>query len=122
MLFGAKSHLNVNWGKNGSGTMKRILGATVGLIAASATAMAADLPVKAPYVAPVMAPAFSWSGCYIGGNVGGKWSQSDGSVTVAPAGVGAGGIVAFTRADASSFIVGGQVRSEERRVGEEGRS
>ena len=89
--------------------MKRILGATVGLLAASATAMAADLPVKAPMAAPVMAPAFSWSGCYIGGNVGGKWSQSDGSVTVAPAGVGAGGIIAFTRADASSFIAGGQV-------------
>jgi outer membrane immunogenic protein len=89
--------------------MKRILGATVGLLAASATAMAADLPVKAPMVAPVMAPAFSWSGCYIGGNVGGKWAQSDGSVTVAPAGIGAGGLVAFGRTESSSLIAGGQL-------------
>src|SRR3954471_16678986 len=89
--------------------MNRILGATVGLLAASATAMAADLPVKAPMVAPVMAPAFSWSGCYIGGNVGGKWAQSDGSVTVAPAGIGAGGLVAFGRTESSSLIAGGQL-------------
>jgi outer membrane immunogenic protein len=71
--------------------------------------MAADLPVKAPMAAPIMAPAFSWSGCYIGGNVGGKWAQSDGSVTVAPAGIGAGGTVVFARNDASSVIAGGQV-------------
>ena len=89
--------------------MKHILGATVGLLAASATAMAADLPVKAPMVAPVMAPAFSWTGCYIGGNVGGKWAQTDGSVTVAPAGIGAGGIIAFDRARPTSFIGGGQI-------------
>jgi outer membrane immunogenic protein len=89
--------------------MKRILGATVGLLAASATAMAADLPVKAPMAAPVMAPAFSWSGCYIGGNIGGKWGRSDGTVTVAPAGAGAGGAVVLGRADGSSFMGGGQI-------------
>ncbi|MEJ0078172.1 MAG: outer membrane beta-barrel protein [Alphaproteobacteria bacterium] len=93
--------------------MKRVLGATVGLLAASATAMAADLPVKAPMVAPIMAPAFSWSGCYIGGNIGGKWAQSDGSVTIAAAGTGAAATpasaVAFGRGDSSSFMGGGQI-------------
>jgi outer membrane immunogenic protein len=35
-----------------------------------APAIAADMPVKAP--APMAAiPAFSWTGCYVGGNVGG---------------------------------------------------
>jgi len=86
--------------------MKHILGATVGLLAASATAMAADLPVKAPMVAPIMAPAFSWSGCYIGGNVGGKWGQSTDSVTVAPAGIGAGGTVTFAQDRSSSLNTG----------------
>jgi outer membrane immunogenic protein len=94
--------------------MKRILGATVGVLAVSALpAMAADLPVKAPMVAPIMAPAFSWSGCYIGGNVGGKWSRTDGSVNVGPTGTGTGlgapGTVLFGSADASSVIAGGQI-------------
>jgi outer membrane immunogenic protein len=43
-----------------------------------APALAADLPTKAPpraYVAP--APLFNWTGCYIGGNVGGVWSHKD---------------------------------------------
>ncbi len=43
--------------------------------------MAADMPVKAPLVAP---PAiFSWTGCYIGGNVGGI--KNDSRLTTYPA-------------------------------------
>jgi outer membrane immunogenic protein len=38
----------------------------------SVPAFAADMPVKAP-----MAPAFSWTGCYLGGNIGGGWARSD---------------------------------------------
>jgi len=89
--------------------MKRFLTATVGLLAASAVpAVAADLPVKAP---PMMAapPPFSWTGCYIGGNVGGKWGQSTDTVTVAPAGAGAGGTIAFAQDRSSSLIAGGQL-------------
>jgi outer membrane immunogenic protein len=44
----------------------------------SGAAVAADMPVKAPGIA---AP-FSWSGCYIGGNVGGAWADVDQSVNV----------------------------------------
>ena len=36
-------------------------------------ASAADLPVKAP----VAAPAYSWTGCYIGGNLGGGWTHKE---------------------------------------------
>jgi len=43
------------------------------LAAGSLTAVAADLPVKAP--AAVMAPVSTWTGCYIGGNVGGAWGS-----------------------------------------------
>ena len=62
-------------GKEGSGHMKRVLSATIGLLAISAMpAIAADLPVKARPMAPVVT-AYNWTGCYIGGNVGGKWAR-----------------------------------------------
>src|ERR1700726_3254813 len=38
-------------------------------------AEAADLPMKAPpMAAPVM--TYNWTGCYIGGNVGGGWAHT----------------------------------------------
>jgi outer membrane immunogenic protein len=59
--------------------MKRILAATIGLASLiAAPAMAADLAVKAPmYKAPPPIPVFSWTGCYIGGNVGGLWAHKE---------------------------------------------
>ena len=46
----------------------------VGLVAAMASApmavQAADMPVKAPPL-PAPVPVYSWTGCYIGGNIGG---------------------------------------------------
>ena len=54
----------------------------IGIVAISALialpAMAADLAVKAP-LAP--APADSWTGFYVGGNVGGAWTNTSGTVT-----------------------------------------
>lgn len=38
-------------------------------------AKAADMPLKAP--APAAPAAYDWSGIYIGGNVGGGWSQNE---------------------------------------------
>ena len=43
-------------------------------IGASGVASAADLAVKAPRTA---APFYNWTGCYVGGNVGGGWSKMD---------------------------------------------
>jgi len=37
-------------------------------------AFAADMPVKAPLKAPPLV-ALSWTGCYLGGNVGGGWAD-----------------------------------------------
>jgi len=55
--------------------MKKIL--IMGIAAAAfcgAPALAADMPVKAPvYKAPP--PVFTWTGCYIGGNLGGGWKH-----------------------------------------------
>src|SRR5215472_3405488 len=35
--------------------------------------LAADIAVKAPPPAPPPPPVFSWTGCYLGGHVGGAW-------------------------------------------------
>ena len=69
------------------------------LIAASLTAVAADLPARPAYQAPAMvAPVQSWTGCYIGGNVGAAWGEAKienmtggGSVTPSNNGFVAGG-------------------------------
>jgi outer membrane immunogenic protein len=63
--------------------MKKLLLATVGLVALgiAAPASAADLPVKAPPQPPPMAPVYDWSGFYIGGNAGGGWSHNCWDIT-----------------------------------------
>jgi outer membrane immunogenic protein len=51
-----------------------LAGMLIGLGVAG-TASAADLPVKAsPVAAP---PLYNWTGCYLGGNVGGGWTRVD---------------------------------------------
>jgi outer membrane immunogenic protein len=47
--------------------------ATIGLAASQASA--ADLPRKAPVYVPPAPPPYVWTGCYIGGNVGGAWAN-----------------------------------------------
>jgi outer membrane immunogenic protein len=78
------------------------------LIAGALPAAAADLPVKARPMAPV-AMAYNWTGCYIGGNVGGKWVRTSGSVDVGAVPGSAAGTVLFPAADTSTLIAGGQV-------------
>jgi outer membrane immunogenic protein len=59
------------------GVMKKVLLATVVFSVLGAQAMAADMPVKAPaYKAPPPV-VFSWTGCYVGGNVGGLWVNKE---------------------------------------------
>src|ERR1043166_6027970 len=65
--------------KGGEKAMKRALATSVGvLILAALPAMAADLPVRIPTKAPVMvAPVYNWTGCYLGGYVGGASAGRD---------------------------------------------
>jgi outer membrane immunogenic protein len=72
---------------------------TTSMALISGSALAADMPVKAP----MYAPPFSWSGCYIGGNVGGAWAHVDQSV------VNEEDFVSRSSGRSSSFIAGGQV-------------
>ena len=50
-----------------------VAGILIGL-GATGVASAADMALKA---APVAAPLYNWTGCYIGGNVGGGWTRVD---------------------------------------------
>ena len=55
-------------------TLSVLAAAAVGLTASMASA--ADLPRKAPaYVPPPAPPPITWTGCYIGGNVGGVFTR-----------------------------------------------
>jgi outer membrane immunogenic protein len=59
--------------------MKRILAAGAAIFALwSVSAMAADMAVKTPaYKAPMAMAVPTWTGCYVGGNVGGGWGHDD---------------------------------------------
>jgi outer membrane immunogenic protein len=66
--------------------MRRNLLATTALTASgtlvTGAVFAADMAVKAP-PRPASLP-FSWTGCHVGGNAGGAWTQIDQSATSAP--------------------------------------
>src|SRR5262249_34723296 len=62
--------------ESGNTPMKKAIITGAALLAlGTGVAGAADLPYKAPPV--YMPPAFSWTGCYIGGNLGGAWAQNN---------------------------------------------
>ena len=71
------------------------------IVAASLSAVAADLPPRPVYQAPAMvAPVQTWTGCYVGGNVGALWGKAEiqnitGTGSVSPSN--------------SGFVIGGQI-------------
>jgi outer membrane immunogenic protein len=83
---------------------------TVGTIFGTDPSLAADLPqpiyAKAPPIA--VAPPSSWSGCYLGGNIGGGWDSTH-TQGVAFAGVLFVPPVDYGSSSGAGFIGGGQV-------------
>jgi outer membrane immunogenic protein len=58
--------------------MKVVIGALAALGFVGTGALAADLPAKAPiYKAPASAPVVNWTGLYVGGHVGGVWTDAE---------------------------------------------
>jgi outer membrane immunogenic protein len=55
--------------------MNRLTLAISAVAISAVGASAADLPLKAPAIAPVA--VYSWTGWYVGGDVGGAWSNAD---------------------------------------------
>ncbi len=94
--------------------MKRHLGWTIASVISLAGvggASAADMALKAP--PPPVVPVYSWTGCYVGGNIGGKSARTTDRVNIGP-GAGAAGPTApsfldFGSADSGTVIGGGQV-------------
>jgi outer membrane immunogenic protein len=88
--------------------MKKLLLGTAISLATVGVAAAADLP-PAPAPIPVYSkappPVWSWTGCYVGGNIGGGWSHNDtaSSATFAPPNV------EIVNATGSGVVGGGQV-------------
>ena len=85
--------------------MKKLLLGTIGLVAMSGSAIAADLaarPYKAP--PPVVAAIYDWSGFYIGAN--GGWGESRNCWGVVPL---SGVTIADGCASRSGGLFGGQL-------------
>ena len=85
--------------------IQRLGGLILCAVSMVGTAGAADLPVKAPPPAPV----FNWTGCYVGGYVGG--ARSDGDMTFTDLGNAqfrsySGGIIAGRAEDRHSWSAG----------------
>jgi outer membrane immunogenic protein len=84
--------------------MNRLLFGAVAIasVALAAPTFAADMPVKAP--PSVAAPsAYNWNGCYFGGNGGGKWLHTSGSLDLL------GSSFDVTGGSSGSLIGGGQL-------------
>jgi outer membrane immunogenic protein len=72
----SRAYWEIPWA--GKFPMKKLLIASIVLIAVGGIANAADLAprtyTKAP---PMVAETYNWSGFYLGGNVGGQWGDAD---------------------------------------------
>jgi outer membrane immunogenic protein len=93
----------------------KIVGLLAGVISlgAGGAAIAADMAVKARPAPPPPVLVTTWTGCYIGGNVGGGWTRSNVNWVPNPAGFPASGpdiaLSARGNLDTEGVVAGGQV-------------
>lgn len=81
--------------------------AAVAVIGVVSIASAADMPVKAPvYKAPIVAAPYNWNGFYVGGHIGGAWSNVDASDPTGAIFAPAGSTIGL---DGRGLLGGGQV-------------
>ena len=71
--------------------------ALAAFVTSSLAAFAADLPVKAPAMAPIA--VYNWTGCYIGGHIGGAFSDDTATNRLG----------ASRSHNSSGFVGGGQI-------------
>jgi opacity protein-like surface antigen len=95
--------------------MRKLLLANFAALATimAGSAQAADLPIAK---APPPVPRFSWTGCYLGGHIGGGWAKKDITDPVqlvqdSPVFLGAGSTVGVTTVSPSpnGVVIGGQI-------------
>jgi outer membrane immunogenic protein len=97
-------------------SIRAALLSSVGVVALSGMALAADLPIR--QVAPVFAPQFSWAGAYVGGHIGAarqlaRWDDFNQGSLVPGGGPGSAagclGGCGSNLANDVGFIGGGQI-------------
>ena len=86
----------------------------VAVVAVGGPTLAADLPVKAPPIVPTI---YNWSGCYIGGNVGGGWARVSQEQVANVGGPAINPPNDFGASRGSSFVGGGQIGCDYRFAG-----
>jgi outer membrane immunogenic protein len=86
-------------------TVKKLVIAASILVASTVGVFAADMAVKARPVAPPIV-TYNWTGCYIGGNVGGGWAKTE-QTRVTRLGVVA--VADYGSSEDSNFIGGAQI-------------
>jgi len=91
--------------------MRKLWVGSIGLVAAAiGPGWAADLPKRPVYKAPppvvASVPLFSWTGCYLGGHVGGGWGRKEFSDPIGALFAPPGEVV---RVNTSGFLGGGQI-------------
>jgi outer membrane immunogenic protein len=57
--------------------MRKFLLGTAALMVLASPAIAADMRIPTYKGPPAVVPAWSWTGCYVGGNVGGLWAHKE---------------------------------------------
>ena len=60
----------------GTGMKKLCIGVVAVVLIICGPALAADMPAKAPVYKAAPPASFAWTGCYVGGNVGGGWART----------------------------------------------
>jgi len=79
--------------------MKKFMISAAVALSMATPALAADMPMKA--APPPLLPVFSWTGFYIGGNIGGAWSNNRWNDTLV--------VTNFNNGNNGVFIGGGQI-------------
>ena len=67
--------------------MRKFLPGAIALMALASPAISADLRAPVYKAPPPLVPAWSWTGCYLGGHVGGLWARSSEWIVRTPGGL-----------------------------------
>lgn len=89
--------------------MKRLIAACVASVAFAGSAMAADLAPRMYTKAPVMQPAYNWTGFYIGGHIGGGWTDENATLNSTTSPLLLNPLGTVISGDRSGFLGGGQI-------------
>jgi outer membrane immunogenic protein len=89
--------------------MKKFALGMLAAVAMTGSAVAADMAPRYTKAPPAPIVVYSWTGCYIGGNIGGSWERTRQTQIAKVGGVPIIPISDFGSSDGSDFTGGGQI-------------